>query len=54
MADKYDSKLWRSITGSGSGRTELSRRREGEQIAQRVRNGDIAPGQRSLNQPWNE
>lgn len=32
-----------------SGRTELSRRREQMQIDQRVRNGDLRPGQRSLN-----
>lgn len=38
----YDSKLWRSITGEGSGRTDLSRRRQAEQYAQHVRNGNDA------------
>lgn len=37
-----DSKLWRSITGEGSGRTDLSRRRQAEQYAQHVRNGNDA------------
>ncbi len=45
----YDSKLWRSICGSPSGRTDLSRRREQEQIDQRHRNGDFGPHRRSLN-----
>jgi hypothetical protein len=36
-----DSKLWRSITGSSS-RTELSKRRQSEQYAQHVRNGNDA------------
>jgi hypothetical protein len=36
-----------------SGRTDLSRRREQESIDQRVRNGDLRPGQRSLNEPYN-
>lgn len=39
-----DSKLWRSITGEASSpRTDLSRRREGEQREQRARNGDVDP-----------
>lgn len=38
-----DSKLWRSITGeTRSGRTDLSRRRQAEQYAQHVRNGNDA------------
>ena len=41
--DKYSSR-----------RTDLSRRREQEQISQRQRNGDLAPGQRSLNEPWRD
>jgi hypothetical protein len=45
-----NSKVWRSITGqTPSGRTNISRRREQDQIDQRVRNGDLRPGQRSLN-----
>lgn len=35
-----------------SGRTELSRRTADRQIAQRRMFGDLAPGQRSLNEPW--
>lgn len=31
----------------------LASRRYAEQRDQRVRNGDIAPGQRSLNEPYN-
>jgi hypothetical protein len=38
----------------GGGRTDLSRRREADQIAQRQRNGELAPGQRSQNQPWRD
>lgn len=41
-----DSKLWRSITGerpSSSGRTELSRRREGAIREQRRMFGDVDP-----------
>jgi len=41
-----NSKLWRSICGE-SPRTELSRRREGEQREQRRRNGDVDPQGRS-------
>lgn len=40
-----DSKLWRSITGHNPnrpGRTDLSRRRQAEQYAQHVRNGNDA------------
>lgn len=37
-----NSKLWRSICGSPSGRTELSRRRQAEQYNQHVRNGNDA------------
>lgn len=37
-----DSKLWRSITGEGSGRTDLSRRRQAEQYERHVRDGNDA------------
>lgn len=38
-----NSKLWQQLTGqSSSGRTDLSRRRQSEQYAQHVRNGNDA------------
>jgi hypothetical protein len=36
------------------GRTDLSKRREREQREQRERWGELAPGQRSINEPWRE
>lgn len=48
------SKLSDQLFGnSSSGRTDLSRRSEQRSIDQRVRNGDLRPGQRSLNEPYN-
>lgn len=35
------------------GRSDLSRRFAQRQIEQRRMWGDLAPGQRSLNEPWN-
>jgi hypothetical protein len=39
---------------SSSGRTDLSRRHEARQIANRQQWGDLKPGQRSLNEPWHD
>lgn len=47
-----DDRVWKQLTGY-SFRTQASRDREEAQIAQRQRNGELAPGQRSINQPWN-
>ncbi len=50
MASDYFNDVVASMRSQyGSGRTDLSRRREQAQIDQRTRNGDLRPGQRSLN-----
>ncbi len=49
--DNFSRALARIMGGdSSSGRTDLSRRTEQRQIDQRVRRGDLRPGQRSLNE----
>jgi hypothetical protein len=48
MASDYFRQLREELNGGS-----LSQRRYAAQRDQRVRNGDIAPGQRSLNEPYN-
>jgi hypothetical protein len=50
--DAYDRLMQRHLEKSG--RTDLSRRREAAQVAQRQSWGDLRPGQRSLNEPRND